>query len=75
VDFIIGNLDAAIEVKGSEKITSDHLKGLREFKKEYPQIKNQIVVCLEKQPRKTSDGILILPYEVFIEKLFDGEIY
>ena len=33
VDFIVGDMLAAIEAKGSSKITSDHMKGLREIQK------------------------------------------
>lgn len=74
VDFIIGDMLVAIEAKGSSKITSDHLKGLREIKKDHPKIQKRIVVCLEKTPRLTEDGIEILPYEVFIKKLWANEL-
>lgn len=74
VDFIIGDMDVAIEVKGSGKITSDHLKGLREIKKDHPRLKKRIVVCLEKTPRLTEDGIEILPYKVFVKKLWANKL-
>ncbi len=74
VDFIIGDMLVAIEAKGSSKITSDHMKGLREIKKDHPKLKKRIVVCLEKTPRLTEDGIEILPYKVFIKKLWAGEL-
>lgn len=75
VDFVLNSLELAIEVKGTERVTSDHLKGLREFKNEHPNIKQRVVVSLEKHSRKTEDGILILPYITFIEMLYEGELY
>ena len=72
VDFILGRADVAIEAKGKEKITSHDLKGLLEFKHEYPQVKHLIVVSLEKNARLTDSGIVILPYMDFIKKLWQG---
>ena len=73
VDFIIGDLELAIEAKSSDRIHGDHLKGLRELKKEYPELKKACVVCLEEKARLTEDGILILPYKNFVERLWgDG---
>lgn len=74
VDFIIGDMLTAIEAKGSGKITSDHMKGLREIKKDHPKLKKRTIVCLEKTPRLTEDGIEILPYKVFVKKLWAGEV-
>jgi uncharacterized protein len=73
VDFVLGNAVAAIEAKAKEKITSNDLKGLRQFKQEYPNVKYRIVVSLEKKLRLTEDGILIMPYSVFIERLWSAE--
>jgi uncharacterized protein len=74
VDFIINDAKIAIEAKTSQKVTSDHLKGLRELKIEFPKIKKRILVCLEKKPRLTEDKILILPYRNFLEQLWNGNI-
>ena len=73
VDFILGKALAAIEVKAKEKISSNDLKGLYKFKEEYPEVKNLIVVSLEKQARLTKNGILILPYLEFIKRLWQNE--
>lgn len=73
VDFIIHDGNTAIEVKGKEKITSNDLKGLIEFKKEYPEVKSRIIVCLEPVARKMKNGILILPYQEFINRLYRNE--
>jgi predicted AAA+ superfamily ATPase len=72
VDFILGNHEVAIEVKGSKNINSSHLKGLKAFMEEYP-VKKALVVCNESLPRIV-DGIEILPYSVFLERLWAGKI-
>jgi len=72
-DFVLGNAAAAIEAKAKEKITINDLKGLRQFKQEYPDVKYCIVVSLEKNARLTEDGILIMPYSEFIQKLWSDE--
>jgi hypothetical protein len=73
-DFILNDMEIAVEVKSSDRITSDHLKNLRELKKDYPKIKSRFIVSLEKQMRTTDDGIRILPYQEFIRRLWAGEI-
>jgi predicted AAA+ superfamily ATPase len=74
VDFILNDMEIAIEAKSSDKVTSDHLKNLKELKKDFPKIKSRIVVSMEKQIRTTDDGITILPYQEFIKRLWGGEI-
>ena len=61
VDFILGDMQIAIEAKATDKVNQGHLKHLRELQKEHPRIKERIVVSLDKSIRKTEDGILILP--------------
>lgn len=70
VDFILGDMEIALEAKGVDRVTSDNLKNLRQLKIEHPYVKEQIVVCLEKEIRQTDDGILILPYQDFIKRLW-----
>ena len=68
VDFIIDNMRIAIESKAVSKVRSHHLKGLRELAKNF-KVKKRIVVCCESKMRKTEDGILIIPYQGFIQKI------
>lgn len=75
VDFIIGNMLTAIEVKSSSRIHSEHLKGLRELKVDHPNVKKRFVVCTESTARQTEDGIRILPYMDFCQKLWAGELF
>ncbi len=74
VDFILNDMEVAVEAKASEKVNSDHLKNLRELKQDFPKIKQRYVVALERQRRVTEDGIVILPYRDFVSLLWSGEI-
>ena len=75
VDFIVGECLAAIEVKGAEIATSQHLKGLRSFANEYPETKHKICVCIADQDRLTEDGIRILGIQSFVSKMWAGELF
>lgn len=72
VDFIIEN-KLAIEVKGTDLVKDKHLKGLRALKEE-GLIENYIVVSLDSNARITDDGIRILPWEDFLNKLWSGNL-
>jgi uncharacterized protein len=74
VDFILGPAAAAIEAKGKSRVNAEDLKGLRNFKKDFPQMRESIVVCLEKRPRVTEDGIRILPHREFARMLWEGKL-
>ena len=48
VDFIVNDMEVAIEAKASEKISVKHLKGLRSLKVDHPDVGRRIIVCNEK---------------------------
>jgi predicted AAA+ superfamily ATPase len=73
VDFIIGDMDAAIEAKASARVTSDHLSGLRELAKDFPGAR-RYVVALESRSRVTDDGITILTVSEFLRRLYAGDL-
>ncbi len=72
VDYILGDGETAIEVKGKSRIDNKDLKGLKAFAEEYSTNK-LILVCNETVPRLV-DNFLILPWKIFFEKLWAGEI-
>jgi len=74
VDFVINDMQTAIEAKSSRRITVDHLRGLRALRQDHPEVGRLIVVCLESAPRKTEDGIEILPAREFASMLWQGGI-
>ena len=71
VDFICGDMHTAIEVKSSTRIHSGHLRGLKALKEE-KKAKNFILVCRESEPRTVDKNIHILPWRVFLKKLWKG---
>ncbi len=74
VDFVLGDMAVAVEAKSSAKITRNHLKGLRSLAIDFPEVRNRIVVCREPKPRKTDDGIDVIPTDLFVQKLWNEEI-
>lgn len=73
VDFVLGDHEIAIEVKSTQLANATHLKGLRRFKEEY-SVRQSILVSLDSKPRKTQDQIEILPWRVFLERLWSGKV-
>ncbi len=72
VDFILGDHETAIEVKGTPDVASRHGKGLCAFSEEYTT-KKKIIVSLDKRPRKEG-GIIVLPWRDFLDQLWDDRI-
>ena len=74
VDFALDDMRLAVEAKSSARIVSRHLRGLRSLIKDHPRARQRIVVCLEPLPRRTEDGIDILPATEFARRLWSGEL-
>jgi predicted AAA+ superfamily ATPase len=72
VDFIVDDARVAIEAKATTRVTSDHVRGLRELAIEHPGVK-PILVCLEPR-RRLSNGVRILPARDFVDELAGGGI-
>ena len=73
VDFVIGDMRLAIEAKASARISSHHLKGHRILAEEHPGVR-RIMVCLEPRPRRTDDGIDVIPAADFALRLWQGDL-
>ena len=73
VDFVLGDHEIAIEVKSSSSANDNHLKGLRRFKDDYT-LKKAYLVSLDEKPRKTADNIIILPWQEFLDQLWNRKI-
>ncbi len=73
VDFILGNMEVAIEVKGKKRVTSKDASPLRALMQEH-KVKQAIIVSLDSEPRKLSGEINVLPWRMFVEKLWAGEL-
>lgn len=75
VDFIVNDMQIAIEAKATARITADHLRGLRNLVQDHPQVEQRVIVCLEPKPRQTDDGILVLPALEFCKRLAAGALF
>ncbi|MBI5605730.1 MAG: ATP-binding protein [Deltaproteobacteria bacterium] len=73
VDFVLGDCQVALEVKGTPFAHSNHLKGLIAFGEEY-KTKRRILVSCDPKPRLVSSQIEILPWKIFLEDLWAGKI-
>jgi len=71
VNYILGEMETAIEVKASLKVHRGHTKGLRALSEEYT-LRRTVIVSLEKEPRIIQPHIEVLPWQSFIEELWSG---
>lgn len=72
VDLILDN-KWAIEIKGTKSVQDKHLRGLRALREE-GIVENFAVVSRDRHERKIIDGIVVLPWQVFLDTLWNGEI-
>ena len=72
VDFVI-NGEIAIEVKTTRNADKEDLKGLRTIADE-GRFSQRLLVCDEPTERET-DGIVVLPWRAFIDRLWSGRIF
>jgi predicted AAA+ superfamily ATPase len=75
VDFVVNHMDCAIEAKSTIGITDRHLKGLRELATDHPEVRRRVVVSLDEKDRMSADGIEILHYTTFLDRLWRGELF
>ncbi len=72
VDFILDDMNVAVEIKGSERIHEGHTRGLRALLEEHT-VKRAIIVSLEKEPKRLNNQFEVLPWQDFLEALWSGE--
>jgi predicted AAA+ superfamily ATPase len=73
VDFVLGDGEIAIEVKGLSQVERKDLRGLKALADDHkPRL--SILVCTEQHERLTDDGIRVKPWRRFLEELWSGEI-
>lgn len=72
VDFILGDKEVAIEVKGQKRVHDGDNRTLSALREDGP-IKHALIVCLENQPRKLGKDTYVVPWKYFLEQLWAGE--
>lgn len=73
VDFILGDMQVAIEIKASSRVHEGDLRGLRTLAEE-SRVRQALIVCLERQPRRVAPAIEAVPWRAFIERLWAGDL-
>ena len=73
VDLIIGDGEAAIEIKSSDH-ARERTKGLHLFSQE-AKCRQYFIVSRDPFPRKLQNGIQIIPWQQFCARLWQGDIF
>lgn len=72
VDAVIGDARVAIEIKSTDSVQASHKKGLAEFAKEHPNVR-QILVSRDRVTRRSGDIDLYYVTD-FFKELWEGKI-
>lgn len=72
VDFLIGD-SVAIEVKGGGRVSGADTKALLALGEDL-KLRRKIVVSTEPNPRRLDSGVDVLPVELFLTKLWSGDL-
>ena len=72
VDFVLGDGEVGVEVKGSSRVDPSELRSLRAFVADHHP-RHAILVCNERAPRRV-EGIEVLPWREFLARLWGGRI-
>lgn len=75
VDFVINHIDCAIETKAVQRVRADHARGLRELVVDHPETRRRVIVSLDPHDRTTDDGIEMLHYATFLDRLWEGDFF
>lgn len=73
VDFVTDDLAVAIEIKGASRVSAEHLKGLRALGEDQ-KVGRRVLACMEPRPRRTEDGIEILPIRDLLARLWSDAL-
>lgn len=73
VDFILGEMEVAIEVKSSQRVHETDTKALMALAAS-DTVKRLLLVSLESEPKRLSNGIECVPWNIFLQMLWAGEI-
>ena len=72
VDFILGDMEIALEIKSSKRVHEGHLKNMKVLQQEQKAARH-ILISFEETPKKMGN-IECLPWEMFLQMLWNGDI-
>lgn len=73
VDFILGAMEVALEIKSSKRTSEWDCKALNILKEEN-NVKKCYLISFEKEPKRLCENIECLPWQTFLQMLWNGEI-
>ncbi|MDL1872797.1 ATP-binding protein [Deltaproteobacteria bacterium PRO3] len=74
VDFILGDMEVAIEIKAGERVHETDARGLRALLEDRP-VRKSFLISFEPEPRRLGDKIQGIHWKTFLEQLWGGEIF
>jgi len=74
IDLIVGDMEVAIEFKAKEQISGADIKAFDVLYKEFIPQKN-IVVSLDPVRRQFPNGVVVMPWAVFLKELWQGLLF
>ena len=73
VDFILGEMECAIEIKTSTRIDFHAAKALKILQEDHT-VKRSIIVSFESEPKKLNKNIECIPWKLFLEMLWADQL-
>ncbi|MBS0358322.1 MAG: ATP-binding protein [Proteobacteria bacterium] len=73
VDFILGEMDLAVEIKTSKRIDETDTRSLQLLASEH-KVKKSVIVSFESEVKQLGQ-VECLPWQVFLEKLWNNEFF
>jgi len=73
VDFILNDMEVAIEVKASKRVHETDTQALKILREEN-RVKKCVLVSLESKPKILNGHIHCLPWQLFLQQLWAGEL-
>lgn len=74
VDAIVGDMDLAVEFKSSQQIRAADRRGLRALMEEHA-VGRAVIVGRHDKPRVSDEGIELLPWRHFCQRLWAGDLF
>jgi predicted AAA+ superfamily ATPase len=73
VDLIVGALDLAIEFKAARGVGEGQVRGLRALMADQ-RVRRALIVSLDETPRQLAGGIEVWPWQLFCQRLWEGDL-
>jgi len=73
VDFILNDMEVAIEIKSSQRVHETDVRALKILQQEN-KVKKSMMISFESEPKILADNIYCLPWQQFLAQLWNGEI-